>query len=86
MDSGTAVTVEDGLAAVFRDVFKRGIALRPEMTAADVPGWDSIAMLSLVVAVEDRFGITLRAREIDQLDSVGAMVALIESKIAARGG
>lgn len=84
MDSANKVAVEDGLAAIFATVFEREVVLRPEMTARDVAGWDSIAMLSLVVGVEERFGIALRAREIDRLHSVGDMVALIAGKLDAR--
>lgn len=46
---------------------------------------DSIGTLKLVVHLEQRFGITIEAHEagVDNLDSVGRIVALVSEKKAA---
>ncbi len=46
---------------------------------------DSIATLKLVVFLEDRFGVTVEAHEagVENLDSVGQIVALVARKKAA---
>lgn len=43
---------------------------------------DSIALLRVVAFLEERFGITLEAHEsdVDNLDSVGQIARLVESK------
>ncbi len=69
------------LTEIFEDTLGiPGIVLRPDMTAADVEGWDSIHMINIIVAIELRFGLKFRSREIDKLDSVGDLVALIPAK------
>lgn len=78
--------IVSGLSDIFRTVFGRSIALRPDMTAADVAGWDSIAMVSLVVGIEERFSIMLRSREIERLDTVGGMIGLVGDKLGVRTG
>jgi acyl carrier protein len=72
-----------GLTEIFRDAFSdTGILLRPHTTAQDISGWDSLKMVSLIISAEERFGIKMRSREIDQLGSVGDFVKLIQAKAA----
>ncbi len=69
------------LGEVFGDVFLRDdLTLTPDLSAKDVPGWDSFKQIEIVMATEQRFGIKLRTREIDGLKSVGDLAALISSK------
>jgi len=76
-----AATVHEMLTEIFREVFDdESITLEPNTTAEDIEGWDSQAMITLIVAVEARFGISFRTAEIEQLDSVGSFVDLIASK------
>lgn len=56
------------------------VTLTPDSIAADVPGWDSMAHIALVVEVECRFGITFQTAEIEALHQVGDLVRLIETK------
>ena len=39
---------------------------------ADLPGWDSLKHVELIVGLETRFGIELTAEEIERLTSKGA--------------
>jgi acyl carrier protein len=43
----------------------------------DVEGWGSFTHLNLIVAIEVRFAIKMRAHEIDRLTKVGALAAII---------
>ncbi|MFC6911725.1 acyl carrier protein [Novosphingobium lubricantis] len=52
------------------------------MSAADVEEWDSLSNIRFVVAVEKQFGFRFSNSEIEGLQNVGEMVALIESKLA----
>jgi acyl carrier protein len=73
--------VHEELTRIFREVFDdESLVLRPETTALDVADWDSQAMITLVVAVESRFGVTFRTAEVEQLESVGDFVELIALK------
>jgi acyl carrier protein len=76
--------IMEHLTELFHDLFgDDGIVLTPQTTADDVEGWDSIKHISLVVAVEDRFGIKMRTAEIDGLKNVGDLVAAIQAKLPA---
>ena len=71
------------LADIFRSVLHDpDLELTPRSTVDDIPGWDSMTHISLVVEAECRFGIEFHPTEIDSLSSVGALARAIESKRA----
>ena len=55
------------------------IVLTPETKARDVEGWDSLAHVRIVVAVEQEFGVRFDMAEITNLDSVGDLVTLVQT-------
>jgi acyl carrier protein len=81
----TDKSVLAGLNAIFADVFMRDdIVLRPEMTMADIGGWDSFKQIEIIMEAEDRFALKFTSRELDDLPNVGALVTLIERKTIER--
>lgn len=66
------------LQTVFDDVFLDDVKVRPELTAADVAEWDSLAQVSLVVTVEAAFSIRFELDEVSSARNVGDFVAIIE--------
>ena len=78
--------VEARLTEVFRSTFgDDDIVLRPEMTADDVPAWDSVSHIQLIFAVEEAFGITLSMKDLEGLADVGALVATVRRHLARTG-
>ena len=69
------------LGEIFRDVFLRDdLQLRPELSAKDVPGWDSFKQIDIILAVEEKYSIKLNTRELDSLHNVGDLVRVISAK------
>ena len=70
------------LTGVFRDVFDDdSVVIRPETTAKDIEGWDSLANIELLVAIEKSFrGVKFNTGEVANLRNVGEMVAAIKQK------
>lgn len=67
--------------AIFQDVFNDpGLSVNAETTANDVPGWDSLANINLIFAMESEFSIKFALGEIQELNNVGEMVASILKK------
>jgi acyl carrier protein len=74
------------LTVIFHDLFDDDtLVLTPELTAAEVPEWDSFNHINLIVAVESQFGIKFQTAELEQLHTVGHLVDLIGEKLAAQG-
>ncbi len=72
----------DVLTQVFRQVFDDpGITLKPETTANDVEGWDSLSHVNLIMAVENRFNIRFSQKEVMSFKNVGDLARCVESKM-----
>ena len=61
-----------------------GLALQPSMTASDVAGWDSLAHVQIMVAIERAFGIRFRTGEMTSIADVGELVKRIEVRLAGQ--
>jgi acyl carrier protein len=57
-----------------------GVVLTRETTATDVPDWDSMAHITIIVESERHFTIKVRTAEIEDLHNVGDFVDLIAAK------
>jgi acyl carrier protein len=69
------------LKAIFEEIIDKGPVFLSEATVpADVDGWDSLAHIQLVVAVEKHFDIKLTSEEILSWKNVGEMVDCILTK------
>ena len=69
---------------------QRGAALgnHPGIVAPNTPGWDSVANLGLMCAIEDEYGITVATRDVMRLRTLGDIAAYVEEnrgKTAAGG-
>lgn len=69
------------LTQIMRDVFDdEDLVATPELTAHDVKEWDSVNHVTLVVAVEEAFGIKFKSAELEKMKNVGQLVEQIEKK------
>lgn len=69
----------DKLNEIFQDIFDDdSIRLKPEMTAQDIEGWDSLANINIIFSIEKEFGIKFEMGKISELRSIGEMVEYIE--------
>jgi acyl carrier protein len=69
------------LTEILRDVFDDdALVATPELSAARVEGWDSLAHVRLMLTVERSFGVDFAASEITSLQNVGELADLIASK------
>ena len=70
------------LVHVMRDTFDDDqLDVAPEMTARDVDGWDSLAHIELVVALESAFDVRFNTGEIAGLKNVGDLARAIETRV-----
>ena len=73
--------IYDRLSEVFQDVFEdETLTAKPGLTADDVPGWDSLTNLRLILTVQKAFGVKFTAHEITSLNNVGELASLLQAK------
>jgi acyl carrier protein len=72
------------LTSIFRaELSADDIVLTPETTTRDIPKWDSFRYVEIILQIESKLGIRIRAKEANKLRDIGEMVALIQSKLAS---
>jgi acyl carrier protein len=65
------------LQGIFDNVFMEEVRVTPELSANDVDEWDSVTHVSLVLAVEEEFGLRFRVGEVESAKNLGDLVNLI---------
>jgi acyl carrier protein len=55
--------------------------LQDETMAPEVPGWDSLNHVNIIVAVENKFGVKFKSYEVLRLKNVGDLQKLLNSKL-----
>ena len=58
-------------------------AIGPETAQADVPEWDSVGHLNLMLGLEERFGVTFDVDDLTRLTSVEAILAHLDRACAS---
>lgn len=74
------------LQEVFRRVFDDDrLTVNDQTNADEIDGWDSIAHINLIIALEKQFGVKFSTSELAGLQSkgknVGNLIGLLEEKL-----
>jgi acyl carrier protein len=52
--------------------------------ASQVPGWDSLSHISVIAAVEERFGVQFGIPDVVALRKIGDLQRLVDSKLQGK--
>ncbi|KAB2839134.1 MAG: acyl carrier protein [Melioribacteraceae bacterium] len=55
--------------------------LQDSTIAPDVPGWDSLNHINIILAVEEHFNVKFKSMELLRLKKVGDLQSLLDSKL-----
>ena len=73
------MTVHNRLEHVFREVFDDdSLVLNDGMTASDVAGWDSVAHINLMFAIEQSFGVQFSGNQLAEFTNIGEIMQFLE--------
>jgi acyl carrier protein len=81
--------VRDQVTTIFREVFDQPtLELRDDLTGKDVDGWDSLAHINLIVALERNLNIRFAIAEASKMkepgQNVGSLLRLIAKKLSSQ--
>lgn len=72
----------DRLQPIFRDILENdSLVITVTSSAKNVEGWDSLAHINLVSAIEQEFRIRFALGELERLNNVGDMIELMRTKM-----
>lgn len=67
------------LQNIFREVFDDdSLTVASESGVKDIDGWDSVAQVKLVLAIEEQFGLQFTEDEVSSISSVGGFLEAIQ--------
>jgi acyl carrier protein len=83
--------VHSDLQDIFRGVFDDDqLTITDKTVAADVDGWDSMAHVNLIIAIEKHFEIKFTARDLVAMQGTGqnvqCLVDLLTAKMSRQSG
>jgi acyl carrier protein len=74
----TDAEILEKMTVLLRDIFETpDLDVTPETNAKMVTGWDSMAQVKVLMAIEEEFGLRFSSREMDKLRNVGDLVAAV---------
>ncbi len=70
------------VSRIFKDVIEdEELSIEESFNSSDIPEWDSLVHIMLIVETEKKFNIKFLSSEISKWKDIGAMITAIESKI-----
>ncbi|MCW1967549.1 MAG: acyl carrier protein [Anaerolineae bacterium] len=79
----TQSNLDTRFETIFREIFdNEDLILRDDMSAKDIDGWDSLAQINLIVAIESEFGIRFKSNELASLANVGALKQAVSARVS----
>ncbi len=67
---------------IFRDILNnRDLLVSNESKPSDIEGWDSLANINIIVALEEQFKIKLGLDEITNVNSVKDLVSIVKNHL-----
>ena len=74
--------ITDELKKIILDTLKLDdFDIEDETTAPEVPGWDSLNHVNVILAVEKHFNIRFKNLEVLRLKNVGELQKLVDAKV-----
>lgn len=71
------------LQPIFRDVFDQDdLEVVRGSSSETIEGWDSLAHINLISAIEQEFSIRFALGELEAMNDVGEMIDLMEQKLS----
>ena len=58
--------------------------IRDETLAEQVPGWDSLSHVNVILAIEKHYGVRFKTREVLSLKNVGELQKLVDAKVESK--
>ncbi len=70
----------DRITEIVRDVVgDDSVVLTMDTAAQDVPGWDSMAHINIIVALEHEFHMKFKTASLEEAQNTGDLVRLIKA-------
>lgn len=66
---------------ILRTLDLKDCSINDETTADQVPGWDSLNHINVILSIEREYKIRLKGHEVFKLKNIGDLQKLVDSKL-----
>jgi acyl carrier protein len=66
---------------ILKELKLKNFDFKDETRAYDVPGWDSLSHIRVIVAIEKEYGLRFTTLELLRLKNVGDLQTLLDKKL-----
>jgi acyl carrier protein len=77
-----APTFEEFATVIQRVFGQSSLEINPETRSTDVPGWDSLSHVMLILELQNEFGASIQPDETTELPSVGALYGFLTERLS----
>jgi len=71
------------MTPIFQDILENDdLKITADLTAENVAGWDSLAHVNILIALEREFGIRFDVLQVGNLKNIQELATLIETKVS----
>jgi len=68
---------------ILKELELKEFNIQDETIASQVPGWDSLNHINIILAIEKEYGIKFKGLEILKAKNIGDLQKLVDSKVPA---
>lgn len=72
--------IDPRLQQIVEDVLGEEVVLTERTRASDVPGWDSLAHINIMFAVETEFGVSFSDDQLTRFADVGELQSFLTAR------
>lgn len=76
-------TIDDLTKIVQSVTGSRRVELKPEMTAQDVPAWDSLNNTLIAIELSERVGVSFTAKDLAASANMGELVQAVNRRVGS---
>lgn len=73
------ITIEQ-INLIFKNALNTKKDIKAENTRYDIPEWDSIGHLNLILELEDTLGVSFTKQEIEQMNAISDIILFLDKK------
>lgn len=75
------MNIECELRTIIEDILMSPVDLTPATVASEVEGWDSIAHISIIIAIEKKYNFRFNHDELSAIENFGDLCSVVRKNV-----
>ena len=75
------IEIEVKLQNIFKSIFDSDLDFKSELSSRTLSNWDSLNFLSIILSIEEEFGVVFETNDLLVMDSYSGILYLLRDKL-----